>query len=513
METNSDTTHTVARLGHKDMRARPRTFAAALDTVARFLRAFERKITADAVGEYRAKNRGDELESAVGGEHRPGMHPVVWASRLSARWGISLSGDADNAPEDPDAPARTLRMWWDDGWARWDEALATVERRHLARLVNDYAAFLATFAVSRENDGDVDILSAIDEPEEPSSPWVPPLPDYASRVAWRSSVWTQLSPMAHGADEKDGNTTRFRTEPRTDRLTGAVVEVPMKSGNSFRGELRDALALDMCTRVGVDPRDPTVLTPANAHALFAGGSIAAGSDGGRVWLEARRVWRSLVPMLDLLGGCVEQQVMRGQLRAADLVPVCRETASDVVDAAAPEHASDVQAWAATLPWAADLFDRRQLVRNAHKEFDDPEGSQMLVHTETIRTGTVWVHRVSLAPLDGPLSHVTASCLAHGIALLRAQGATGAQTSRGPGMMAIGDYNLGIGADEYLAHIEQNAGKIRELLAGHLLTAPTVEKPQKSTAKGKRGKGGKTDDALAVQSESALADIEFGGAEP
>lgn len=453
----------------------PDTFSGALHRVAYFARSFARQLTPERIGEYRAKNRGDELEGALSGEHRPGLHPIAWASRLAARWGVSLSGDADDE--------RTLRVWTGDGLVRWDAVLAPVQRRHLARIVDDYAALVATFAVAREDvEADRMILASIDEPEEPAAPWVPPVPDYAATVPWHRSIWQQTAPLAHGADEKDGNITRFRTEPRLDRITGRVVEVPFLSGNSIRGQLRDLLANDLFLRLGVDPRDRTQVAPRHAHALFSGGTLDAGADTGKVDIGTRRKWRALVPSVDLLGGTVESQVMSGMLRACDVVPVCRETATQL----APTFGeADAVAWSARLPWAADLFDRRQLVRHAHREIPDDDGQQMLVHTEVIREGTTWVHLgVALIPREGPLSPVTRSCLAHALDLLRSAGAVGAGNARGLGAMVIGDYGLDTDASAYLAHIAEHDEEIRALL--RMASAVAVEKPAKG-AKGKPAK--------------------------
>lgn len=466
----------------------PATFQGALWRLAYFLRAFARLITKERVGEYRAKNRGDELEGAVGGEHRPGMHPIVWASHLAARWGVSLSGDADEP--------RAVRVYLggsteggDLQWPRWDVALAGVQRRHLARLVDDYGPLLVTFALAAEDvAADHATLASIEEHDEPVAPWVPPLPAFTVAPTWYRALWVQLSPLAHGADEKDGNTTRFRTEVRTDRLTGEAVEVPFKSGNSIRGELRDALAADLFARLGLDPRERSQVSPRHAHALLSGGTLDAGADTAKVALDVRREWRRLVPMVDLLGGTIEQQIMAGMLRVGDLVPVCRETAAVVAAVANPEAAGDLgalRAWAETLPWSSDLFERAQITRHAHREIpqetEDDKSAQMLVHTEVIRSGTSWVHMgFALASREGPLSPVTRSCLAHAIDLLRAMPGVGAQTARGKGVMEVHDYGLDADAGLYLAHLAEHADAIRVLLRG------AVDSAASKPAKGGRG---------------------------
>ena len=254
----------------------PTGFRGALTRIAFALRALRSRVNVDSVGEYRAKNFAAELSAAIRGEHRPSMLPLVWLDRLASRWGVDLAG-SDELP--------ALRVYLGGGWVRWDEAMSGIRRDHMERIVEDYGALLATLATARvESDDEIlTALLAIDEPDDVADPWTMPARGATVPSGWHFATWRTTSPLAHGADEKDGNVSRFRTEARLDRATGRWVEIPFLSGNSIRGQLRDALFADLLARLGLGSHEIPART---AHALFAGGSVERGERAGQLALAA-----------------------------------------------------------------------------------------------------------------------------------------------------------------------------------------------------------------------------------
>lgn len=447
-------------------------FKQAVAAVAHALRAMRMEIRKGRVSDYRYANLGDELSTALRGEHRAGMSAATWFGNLCARWNVSAAGDSDNNS----AP---LRVRTADGPVRWDVALAPVRRTHLERIVGEYGALLATFAMAAPSDSDDLVLEAIDAPDEVPDPWVYEAPEGAIYPQRHHAVWTCASPLAHGADEKDGNVQRFRVEARFDELTGKVSDIPFVSGNSIRGLMRDLLMTDEARRVGVRAEE---MRPVVAHARLSGGQIASGADAAGVLRPLRKRWRSISPATDLLGGILEEtQPLAGWLRCFDLVPVCRETAARVARVVSP--GVDPRELAPRLPCAADLFETRQLVRSSHRELEGSEehGGQMLARMEVIRAGTRWVHAVALTGQLGDVPDVVRAALVHGLSLLRENGTVGAGAARGLSDVEIGDYAPELGtADAYLEHLEKNREALRDLLLSRGEDAP----PSKG------GKGGK-----------------------
>lgn len=450
-------------------------FHTSLRMVAYGLRAVCQRITKETVGEFRAKNRGVELTDAVSGEYRHGYNATAWFSAIAQRFGIYLAGDGDGA--------RVIALRLPEGMLLWPHAMRLVDRRHLAHIVEHYAHLVVAFAVGSPSEGEDAVLTSIEEPVETAKPWIPRVPKSLLVPGRFSAVLTQVDPLSHGADQKTGNTLQVRHEPRVDLLTGTIVEVPLISGNSWRGVLRDALFLDMLERIGLRACD---LPPAVSHGLLSGGVVESGADTAQVDIAQRERWRRIVPAWSLLGGCQSQQVMSGYLRVTDLTPVCRETAVLVQPHIAPEL--DAQELAERLPTAHELSTSRQLIRSGHRDLPGDSG-QMLVRQQLVISHVQWVHSVGFARLDvGPVEATTRGALAHGIELMRGT-PIGGGGARGFGGMVFDDYLDPAGqrvgdASAWLQFIEANGDAIRALLVD--VAEAATKAPTPKASKGGRG---------------------------
>jgi len=466
--------------------------------VAYLLRSLVRRIRDVTTDEYRLSRVPEELATAVRGEHRDGMWAESWLDRLAERWGVSLAGDDDNP--------FPLAAWLPEGRVPWIVACRAIRRSDLSALVTEWGSFLATFATMPRSEDD-DAVLAIDLPPELGDPWRAPIPAGAIRPDAWVSVWTLTAPMHHGADEKDGNISRFRTERRYSHVLGRYADVPLYSGNAFRGQLRDLVALDLFDRIGMKP---TEAAPQFAHSLFSGGSIESGSASNGSNASYRRALRDLLPMVDLMGGVYNNEPMDGVLRVSDALPICRETADAVAYRVAPEIAAHgdaaIRSWAERLPWCEDLYETRQLTRHAHRDFEG-EGGQMIVRTEVIRAGTQWCHSLSLAAKDRLLSPLTRSALAHAINLFIASSVVGAGNARGLGAILTSGYGSIGDPQPYLDHIASNAATIRDVLRGVVaLGEPRAPKAEEKPAKSAKGKKGPK--PIAAQT----SDVDFGSSE-
>lgn len=465
--------------------------------VAYLLRSFARRVKGTLTDDYRAAQLPEELSTAIRGEHRDGMWPESWLDRLAERWGISLAG-CDESPH-------PLAAWIPEGRVSWIVACRVIRRSDLAALASEWGSFLATFATIASSPDDEAIL-AIDLPPEIGDPWRAPMPVGAIRPAVWSAVWTFTSPVHHGADDKDGNVSRFRTERRYSSILGRAVDVPLYSGNAWRGQVRDLVALDLFERIGLRPSEAA---PVWAHALFSGGSIESGSASNGSNAAMRRALRDLLPIVDLMGGVYGNEPMDGVLRGFDALPVCRETADALAHHLVPEIAARgvdaVRAWSERLPWCEDLYETRQLVRHAHRDLEG-EGGQMIVRTQVIRAGVQWVHSIALATRDRLLSPLTSSALAHAVDLFVRSGAVGAGNARGLGSFATDGYGDLGDPQPYREHIAAHAEEIREVLRGVRAVGPSKAA---TTPEAKPTKSAKRTAAKAIP--TATDDIDFGSA--
>lgn len=135
---------------------------------------------------------------------------------------------------------------------------------------------------------------------------------------------TALTSITHFGDSVGGTEQVLRRE-KVALPDGDYAEVPIISGNSWRGQLRDcgmrAMLDELARALG---RDSITLSPQAFYLLFSGGSLT--KDNGRgVDIGQARNLRALVPLLGVFGGAVGRQIMEGKLAVGKIIPVCVET--------------------------------------------------------------------------------------------------------------------------------------------------------------------------------------------
>jgi len=139
-------------------------------------------------------------------------------------------------------------------------------------------------------------------------------------------VVTALTSISH-IGETMGINAKLRRE-KIVQPDGSVEEVPIISGNSLRGILRDRGMLHMLRVLGYGVNEETgevrgLSLPA-FYFLFSGGALT--KDAGRgLDVDKARKWRDLIPLVALFGGAMGNQIMPGKAKIGKLIPICRET--------------------------------------------------------------------------------------------------------------------------------------------------------------------------------------------
>lgn len=139
-------------------------------------------------------------------------------------------------------------------------------------------------------------------------------------------VVTALTSISHIGDSHGVN-AKLRREKFV-QPDGTVEEIPVISGNSLRGILRDRGMLHMLKQLGYGVNDETgevagLSLPA-FYFLFSGGALT--KDAGRgIDVDEARKWRSMIPLVALFGGAMGNQIMPGQVKVGKLIPICQET--------------------------------------------------------------------------------------------------------------------------------------------------------------------------------------------
>jgi CRISPR type IV-associated protein Csf2 len=137
---------------------------------------------------------------------------------------------------------------------------------------------------------------------------------------------TALTSISHIGDTYGVN-AKLRREKVVQR-DGSVEEIPVISGNSLRGILRDRGMLHMlrCLGYGINEETGEVngLSLPAFYFLMSGGALTSDSTRGLDIDEARR-WRDMIPLVALFGGAMGNQIMPGKVKIGKAIPICAET--------------------------------------------------------------------------------------------------------------------------------------------------------------------------------------------
>ena len=133
-------------------------------------------------------------------------------------------------------------------------------------------------------------------------------------------IVTALSIICHNGGEKNGIVTQLRREKYVQK-NGKVIEVPVISGNSIRGKMRDIAAIEILTKNdGVKIK----VDSGSFNLLFTGGNLESTGDAG-INIEKVRQMRKDMPMLSVLGGSVGNVILPGKLDMGKMIPIAKET--------------------------------------------------------------------------------------------------------------------------------------------------------------------------------------------
>lgn len=230
-------------------------------------------------------------------------------------------------------------------------------------------------------------------------------------ITWKGTL-TARSSIAHGGETR-GTITLLRRE-LVATAAGALVHVPIVSGNTARGRLRrigEELLRDALGYEGA-------LHPAAAHTLRGGGALAKSS--GEPLSGARlRDLRDLVPQIGVFGGAGGGTIISGALDVGKVVPQVAETSriTGVASSLSAFSATQLEAYTrqsdenhhdfATVTAAPATAELRIDDTGRPDPVERGGGHQMLFHVETFPIGTVfstWLRLRRPTPLEAAFFH-------------------------------------------------------------------------------------------------------------
>lgn len=218
---------------------------------------------------------------------------------------------------------------------------------------------------------------------------------------------TALSSISHNGGERNGTVTQLRREKFV-QPNGRVVKVPIVSGNSIRGTLRDRGMFQMLQQLGygVDMETGEVIgLPLPAfYFLFSGGALVSTGDTG-FDISKFREMREMIPLIGLFGGAAGNVIMPGKLKIGKLIPICKETEHLIPARFLTENRESIWDYCQTEMYTRKDDEKNDRVRmlispnNKGLLFDDKpvkeSPQQMMYSVETLSAGTVFFWRVVL----------------------------------------------------------------------------------------------------------------------
>lgn len=228
---------------------------------------------------------------------------------------------------------------------------------------------------------------------------------------------TALSSIIHSSPGAQfGIALKFRREKFV-LADGSVEELPVISGNSLRGRLRDLGMAYFCRALGfgretTDPQTGEIIgvpgLPLPAfYLLFSGGSLSSGEGAKALDLRAVQRLQALIPLLGVFGGAVGNHSQAGKLIVDKAYPICAELNHLLPEPYHSEHSiwGYLQEERYTRTDDAKNSHYRGLLSEGHQQallagmsaqaITESGPQQMLYEVETLAAGTAFYWRVLL----------------------------------------------------------------------------------------------------------------------
>lgn len=261
-----------------------------------------------------------------------------------------------------------------------------------------------------------------------------------------TGTYEAQTPISHGSDEDFGMEQRLRTIEMTVRENGELYheDIPVVSGNSLRGQLRDLLAEDFLGRIS-DDEDPVELGDSLSNAFWAGGSLQRTAGPGKLNRRMLNGIREHIPPLSLLGTALSDQMLEGRLNMGMLTPIATETAS--YTGRESDHS--------VFEFVDETFYTRMDDRVGGRQ-EDEDTQQMKYTVQILTPGTRFDHWMAL---EGA-TDVERACLGHAMDLFEASPHVGGQKAVGHGRVSF-EYDEGLpDPAPYVEFVEDNRDEIR-----------------------------------------------------
>lgn len=209
---------------------------------------------------------------------------------------------------------------------------------------------------------------------------------------------TALSSVSHNGGETNGVVTQLRREKFANN--GKVSLVPLISGNSTRGKMRDMAAIDILTNQDGEK----IKVDLDSHnLLFSGGSLESVGAGKQLDLEKVRKMRKDMPSLSVFGCSIGNIILPGKIQVGKMIPICKETAHLLPE----KFTQDIELKSVWDLCQMEMYNRtddqkneayREYLTDAAKE-SEKNPIQMKYYIETLVAGIQFYWQICLIDMD------------------------------------------------------------------------------------------------------------------
>lgn len=255
-----------------------------------------------------------------------------------------------------------------------------------------------------------------------------------------------LSPLAHFSDERLSTMQLQRTMKFEHE--GEFIDIPVYSGNAFRGQLRRIAMKDFLDRVGISEEG---ISAKLYYMLFTGGALTSGSRYNE--MGKKREMRKMCPPLALFGTALGDQIPEGKMKVGIFRPICKETQ----DFTGQESDKSFYDMLQTVFYTR-RDDLKSKVENITDETKHDNAVQMKYEMQCLSAGTKLLGSIVIENDN----EVEKSCLKSILEKLKEVPYVGGKSATGHGEIEA-TYSIDADINTYYNYLEENKEEIRTWL--------------------------------------------------
>lgn len=207
---------------------------------------------------------------------------------------------------------------------------------------------------------------------------------------------TAKTSISHNSFQQYGPFSAIRRESFI--VNGKEIEIPIISGNSVRGQMRDIASQILLTK-----ENNEVIQVDNSlfHLLFSGGSLQKSEDKSFDVAKAKEI-REKVGTISIFGGAIGNNIMPGKMQIGKLIPICQESKSLIPSNFFTEHELPSMFDITQIETYARRDDTKKFKKflsensESEEENSDEKSQQMMFNVETFKTGTQFFWKIVLS---------------------------------------------------------------------------------------------------------------------